>query len=91
MKMDFNNPQEILTNHFGFVWYLGFFIMFGALFLPLLVWPSSVFLNLDLPINDLRVVLTALIGSLIFATGVVTESLRWMDAEPELRKKVKEK
>ncbi len=79
MKMDFNNPQEILTNHFGFVWYLGFFIMFGSLFLLLSVWPLSIFLNIYLPVDGLVIGLTALVGSLIFATGVITEPMRWMD------------
>jgi hypothetical protein len=64
---------------FGFVFYLGFFIMFGALFLALSVWPLSVFLNIDLRVDGLLVVLTALLGSLVFAVGVVTEPLRWMD------------
>lgn len=79
MKMGFYNPQEILTNHFGFVWYLGFFIMFGSLFIAMLVWPFSVFLNIDLPVDGLLVVLTALFGGFVFAAGVIIEPLRWMD------------
>lgn len=79
MKMDFNNPQEIFTNHFGFVWYLGFFIMFGSLFVALLVWPLSVFLNLNISVNELTLSFLALIGAGIFATGVITENSHWMD------------
>jgi len=79
MTKQINSYQELLTNHFGFVVYLGSFIMFGSLFVIMLIWPLSFFFNLNLPVDGLSLTLLALIGSLVFGAGIIQEPIHRMD------------